>query len=570
MLGQKKHQSTTMYRNKLFVRGVSKVKSNISLPREGIGDIVSPSPPSAEMSRQSESSMLVFRLKNKKEISIDKLSTSELNTLHIESSRTLEAELIFKERGLSPFWKESSKEQSEKLWLPKETDFQGLDLNYLNGFSKSTDHCSFRIRPTMGELQRENSPMTSWPSSLCSPPDITASENTRYCRKIRIYPTKNIKGFFDTCFRATRFIWNNALAYVKNNPDTSKSHISLRQNTMLSDKQLDLEENAEYRWLKQVPYDTRQLTLKQLASNYKTNFTLLKKKQIKFFKMSFKSKKNPYQVFFINKKALDLPNLEVFKRRLKGQKLKVRRQLKKWISENTAESDCIIRREKNRYYLCLPMIRKPEERGGQPYNRVALDPGVRTFQTFYSDQGIAGKIGDSICEKIFNLALKEDRLTSILNTLGKRPIRGKLKRKRYNLKKRCFLLRTKIKNIVKDLHWKTCHYLCTNFKHILLPSYDVSCMVRKGLPNKARLIRKKTVRQMLAMSPYEFKQRLLYMGDRRGCKVQIVNEAYTTQTCGGCGNRKKMGGSKKYKCADCSFVLDRDYNGARNIFLKYL
>ena len=31
---------------------------------------------------------------------------------------------------------------------------------------------------------------------------------------------------------------------------------------------------------------------------------------------------------------------------------------------------------------------------------------------------------------------------------------------------------------------------------------------------------------------------------------------------------KKLGGSKRYKCQECGTVMDRDVNGAKNIYLK--
>jgi putative transposase len=330
---------------------------------------------------------------------------------------------------------------------------------------------------------------------------------------------------------------------------------------MLTDKQLDLEENERYRWLKKVPFDTRQLVLKQLASNFKTNFTLLKRKKITHFEMSFKTKKNSTQIFFVDKNALDLKNLRIFKRRTKD-KIKTRKRMEKWISKNVTQSDCIVKREKNRYYLILPM-KRPSTPKEQPYTRVALDPGVRTFQTFYSDQGVAGKIGDSVCDKLIDIGFRLDKLISKKNQIKK-------KKTRYNMKKRCFLLRSKMKNIVNDLHWKTCHFLCSNFKHILLPSYETSNMVNKGIPERARKINSKTVRKMLSLSPYAFKEKLLFKAGCFGCKIEIVNESYTTKTCGGCGELKEMGGLKWYDCKSCGFSLDRDYNGARNIFLKYV
>jgi len=48
-----------------------------------------------------------------------------------------------------------------------------------------------------------------------------------------------------------------------------------------------------------------------------------------------------------------------------------------------------------------------------------------------------------------------------------------------------------------------------------------------------------------------------------------VNESYTSKTCGRCGNiNKELGSSKSYKCSKCHLEIDRDVNGARNIYLK--
>ena len=84
-----------------------------------------------------------------------------------------------------------------------------------------------------------------------------------------------------------------------------------------------------------------------------------------------------------------------------------------------------------------------------------------------------------------------------------------------------------------------------------------------------RPLRKSTVRSMLALSHYAFKQRLLHMAKSRGCIVNICNEAYTSKTCGCCGNIKKdLGSAEIYECLKCNSIIDRDYNAARNIYLK--
>jgi putative transposase len=51
--------------------------------------------------------------------------------------------------------------------------------------------------------------------------------------------------------------------------------------------------------------------------------------------------------------------------------------------------------------------------------------------------------------------------------------------------------------------------------------------------------------------------------------VVIVDESYTSKTCTRCGwVHQKLGGNKVFKCQRCALVINRDYNGARNVLLK--
>ena len=84
-----------------------------------------------------------------------------------------------------------------------------------------------------------------------------------------------------------------------------------------------------------------------------------------------------------------------------------------------------------------------------------------------------------------------------------------------------------------------------------------------------RKMRSRTARQMATCAHDRFRQRLTFKCRQFGCKVAIVNEAYTSKTCSCCGNVKyNLGGAKVYKCRACRAVMDRDVNGAKNIFLR--
>ena len=63
-------------------------------------------------------------------------------------------------------------------------------------------------------------------------------------------------------------------------------------------------------------------------------------------------------------------------------------------------------------------------------------------------------------------------------------------------------------------------------------------------------------------------QLITYKAKALGIKVEVINEAYTSQTCPSCGNRTKPN-KRSYKCK-CGFNYHRDGVGAINIRQKYL
>ncbi|HEY9863036.1 MAG TPA: zinc ribbon domain-containing protein, partial [Candidatus Obscuribacterales bacterium] len=128
-------------------------------------------------------------------------------------------------------------------------------------------------------------------------------------------------------------------------------------------------------------------------------------------------------------------------------------------------------------------------------------------------------------------------------------------------------LRCKIRNLVKELHRKTAKFLVENFDVILLPTFETSQMVSKS----RRKLRNKSVRQMLTLSHYEFKQFLKWKSWENNKVVIDCNEAYTSKTVSWTGEIvNKLGGAQIIKSTSTQLNMDRDLNGARGIFLRAL
>ena len=88
---------------------------------------------------------------------------------------------------------------------------------------------------------------------------------------------------------------------------------------------------------------------------------------------------------------------------------------------------------------------------------------------------------------------------------------------------------------------------------------------------KMSKLKSKVCRKMMTWSHDAFQRRLLDRAQHFGCKVFIVNESFTSKTCGKCGAlNESLGSSKVFRCPSCNVTMDRDVNGARNVLLRTL
>ena len=222
------------------------------------------------------------------------------------------------------------------------------------------------------------------------------------------------------------------------------------------------------------------------------------------------------------------------------------------------QKECRLVKERGLYWLVVPhpaqcAIETPSGDGV-----VALDPGVRTFLTYFSETD-CGKIGHRAFGRIQRLCHHLDDLISRTDTEPNHQRRRRMRHAQARLRQR-------IINLVDELHWQVARWLTSTYKVILLPTFETQDMTARA----GRKIRSKTARMMLSFRHYEFKRRLRWKAWQRGAVVIDVNEAYTSRTRSWDGTvDARLGGARVIR-DQTGFGMDRDVNGARGIFLRAL
>ena len=491
----------------------------------------------SKQTNQPSSVIVESPLSNKKMTLLYKSSSCMRNSRERKSSKTLGQDLTLREKDLTPYWNDFSEKINSLLWLPAKTALLDLELKSSNSLSrKMVENSWFSIK--MNSAPVKNLLKISLPSSLFSPVGCMGSEDTlNKSKKIRVYPTSLQKNLFSQWFGASRFIFNESIKHL-NLPEVMASWKSIKTGI--------IQELPE--WSESIPYQIKSIAIRDCCGaiqNAKKKFKATGEVQ----KVSFRSRKNPTQSCYIPKSAIkELGIYHTLSKELK------------W-SESLPEEclDARLVRNNGRFYVAIPYkstVKVSENQG----RIVALDPGVRSFMTFYSEQS-CGKLGYGDFKRIFRLCKVIDKFQSILSD------KNLMYYKRCNLKKSLGRLRWKVRDLISELHHKVALFLVKNFDVIFLPTFEVSEMVNRI----GRKIRSKTARQMLTLGHFRFKGFLKHKAFEYGKQVIDVCEAYTTKTVSWTGEIvESLGGRRVIVSRADGREMDRDINGARGIFLRAL
>jgi putative transposase len=465
----------------------------------------------------------------------DKSPICNPSTQTQKSSKISGQDSTLKEKDCNPYWTNFCEEISLYLLLPVVTDSQDLGLNsYSTWSNKTVDKSWFSTK--LYRAHNQNSHKIYSQSFTSFPVECTDSENTlKKSKKIYLKLNSAQKQKIKYWFGVARFTYNETIRYLQK-PETKANWKQIKTGII----------QGLPEWCKDAPYQIKSIAIKDACQSVKN----AKKKYINgggISKCKFRTKKDPVQSCYIPKNAV---KEEGIYHTILG-KLEYKETLPKGFG------DCRLVSFYGDYYICLP-TESPRYKTENQGRVVALDPGIRTFLTFFSDNCF-GWLGDSANLKIQKLCSKLDKLISKIS-------QAKSKQKK-RLKYAATRLRGKIKYLIDELHKKTARFLVDNFDVILLPTFETSIMSRKA----KRRIRSKSVRQMLTLSHYKFKMFLKHKAYECNKVVVDVNEAYTSKTVSWTGEIiNNLGGSKIIKSRIDGKTMNRDLNGARGIYLRAL
>ncbi len=471
---------------------------------------------------------------SKKMTLLDKSNSCDSDTQTRKSSKTLALDLTSKEKDCKPYWSDLCAGISSRLLLPVETDCADSDLNFSSSWQNKTVEKSWFSQILFTRANPNLQPIFL-PSFTSLVAECTASESTaRKSKKIRLFLSPEQKAILKQWLGVSRYVYNTTIKYLQQ-PGTKANWMSIKTQIL----------NGLPDWAKPVPFQIKSIAIKDACvavKKAKADF----KKTGKICSCKFRSRKNTKQSICIPKSAIGTQGIYYTKL---GQS-----KLKEALPKDFSDGQLTL--AYGEYYIVVSEEVQPRQTDNQG-RVVALDPGVRTFMTFFSESSY-GWLGNDSNLWIQKLCFRVDKLSSRMSQASSR--------QRKKFKKAADRLKSRIQHLVKELHQKIAKFLVDNFDAILLPSFESSQMVSKS----RRKIRSKTVRQMLTLSHYQFKKHLEWKAWEQG-KVALtsINEAYTSKTVSWTGEVKKIGGSRTIKDSDGN-QMNRDLNGARGIFLRAL
>lgn len=400
----------------------------------------------------------------------------------------------------------------------------------------------------------------------------TTEKQILRCKQIKVIPDDHQRKILDEWFSIYRYVYNETVKYIKDvwlKAQKERNALIIEQNDPLQKKykQFALPSfitlrpiirkgiNTEMQsWIDscKIPVHTVDNAVKDAIKSYKTSSKL--HKGTKYFRIRYK-KQNANQTLVLE------PNCFSKKTNSFSKHIGL---IKTSESISGIEHDCRLNLKDGHFTLYVPYD-KPLKVVEQTTECCSLDPGMRTFQTVYCSTGQTLKIGNNVIEKLkpllnkLELANKSSEVTYFDDLVDHKRITMVDRKVKSKYKKR---IRDRIRHIVEDLHWKTAIAVSQSAKKVLIGNMSTISIL------KGDCLTDEYKRLLQAMSHYTFRQRLKAKCEEYGTEFDVVDESYTSKTCGSCSEiNADLGAKKVFKCP-CGFEIDRDINGARNIMIK--
>ena len=340
-------------------------------------------------------------------------------------------------RDRRPYWNEDIASFSAAVWLPTGTADCGAAINRPHGWSSKTAvHSWFstnRIAAPNPDLPRLYSPAAVQSTTICSNQGATGQQS----RRIQVYPDSAQKVTITTWLTASRWTYNLTVEILQSGIPAVWKHIASM--VMPEVKALHPEWDS-------VPYQVKRTAVRDACramSNVKTFNLELKFHQAQgnradeeFAQLGYRSRKNPKQSCYI-------PDDAVTEHGVYHTILGPVRMAEAIPAEH---KECRLVQERGLYWLIVPYLAQCDIETPSGDGVVALDPGVRTFLTYFSETD-CGKLGHHAFGRI-------QRLCHWLDDLISRTAKEPNRRKRRQMRAAQARMRQRITNLVDELHWQ--------------------------------------------------------------------------------------------------------------------
>lgn len=351
------------------------------------------------------------------------------------------------EKVYVPFWNQACQELSRQLLLPTVTGSEDLDLTCSNVLSNETLENSWFLSE-LNTHQNLNVPVIYSQfcmSSLVDCPELGATRQ----RLIRLYPTKNQKKTFKHWHDVSRWVFNWTIDFIRSCRNWTPHWMEIKKYAT----------QFLPEWTKSVPFQIKGNAIKEACAAFWAGKGRPK----------FRTRKSTTQSCYIPKSAIS--DKGIYPRK-SGKGLVIKEDLPAELCDSR-----LIRRNGSWYLGACYKDETPQEARTKQPETVALDPGIRSFISFYSPH-CSGNIGRDTSEKMFKYFIALDNLYS-------RIAKSRNTKKKRSLKKAAMRLRERINNLVTELHYKTATFPCNNFSTIILPTFETQKMAKKTVEKSA-------------------------------------------------------------------------------------